>query len=139
MRTMLAILLLLPIPTLASAAKIPADAWQTGTLVDSSETWHTRGGGAISSQPGYGIHGAMGSHEYPIVQYTIETDTYTYEADLVLVNARAKRPAVTVKGPIKFTIDKSNFYIQDEQGKQYKLVLDKKTLKATGPQPSSSS
>jgi hypothetical protein len=101
-----------------------------GTLTDSSESWHTRSGGAVTGNQ-YGVQGAMGSHEYPIVQYTIETATYVYQVDLVLRRDREKRPAVTIKGPIKFALEKSDFYIQDEQGKQYKLVLDKKTLNAT--------
>lgn len=74
----------------------------------------------------------MASREYPIVQYTIETATYTYEANLVLRNAKDKQPTVTVNGPIKFAIVKSDFYIQDEQGKERKLVLVKKTLRAAG-------
>ncbi len=71
----------------------------------------------------------MVSREYPIVQYSIETDTYTYEANLVLKHAKDKQPPVTVNGPIKFAIIKNDFYIQDEQGKEHKLVLVKKTLK----------
>lgn len=77
----------------------------------------------------YGVHGAMNSHEYPIVQYTIDAGAYVYQVNLVLHNDREKRPAVTIKAPIKFALEKSDFYIQDEQGKQYKLVIDKKTLK----------
>ena len=132
MRRLFILFTLLAIPVLTFAAKIPTDAWQSGILKDSSETWHTRGGGAITGNQ-YGLHGGMGSHEYPIVQYTIETAAYVYEVNLVLVNDRAKRPSLTVNSPIKFAIEKSNFYIKDEQGKQYKLVLDKKTLKATAP------
>jgi hypothetical protein len=128
-RKSLVILLLAAISPFASAKSIPADAWQTGTLVDSSESWHTRGGGVITGNQ-YGTHGAVGSHEYPIVQYTIESSTYVYQVDLVLHRDRDKRPSVTVKGPIRFAIQKSDFYIQDEQGKEYKLVLDKKTLRA---------
>lgn len=134
MRRLFILFVLLAIPALTFAAKIPADVWQSGTLKDSSETWHTRGGGAITGNQ-YGLHGAMGNHEYPIVQYTIETAAYVYEVNLVLVNDRAKRPSLTVNGPIQFAIEKSIFYIKDDQGKQYKLILDKKTLKAkTAPQ-----
>ena len=66
-------------------------------------------------------------------RYSVETDTYIYEADLVLPNAKAEQPAVTVNGPIKFAIVKSDLYLQDEQGKQFKLVLAKKTLKENTP------
>jgi hypothetical protein len=71
----------------------------------------------------------MASREYPIVQYTIDTPGYVYQANLVLRHAKDKQPPLTVNGPIKFAIVKSDFYIQDEQGKEHKLVLVKKTLK----------
>jgi len=134
MRKILALVLLLSLPSLASPEKIPADAWQPGTLKDVSESWHTRGGGAITGNQ-YGVHGAMGSHEYPIMLYTIETDAFIYNVELTLPNGRSKRPALTVNAPVKFTIEKSNFLIKDEQGKEYKLVIGKKTLKASSPAP----
>ena len=43
-----------------------------------------------------------------------------------------KQPPVTVNGPIKFAIVKNDFYIQDDQGKEHKLVLVKKTMKPSG-------
>ncbi len=134
MRLTLVGLLLLSASIALFAEKIPADAWQTGTLKDSSESWHSRSAGTINGNTGYGVHGTMVSREYPIVQYSIETDTYTYEANLVLKHAKDKQPPVTVNSPIKFAIIKNDFYIQDEQGKEHKLVLVKKTLK-TAEQP----
>jgi hypothetical protein len=128
MRLSLAAILLLSLSGIAAAEKIPADAWQTGTLKDSSESWHSRSAGTLN-----GSQGVMLSREYPIVRYTIDTDAYTYEADLVLRHAKDKQPTVTVNGPIKFAIVKSDFYFQDEEGKQYKLVLAKKTLTAASP------
>jgi hypothetical protein len=126
MRVTLALLLFACLP--AFSAKVPADAWQGGTLRDSSESWHSKSAGTV-----HGNHGSMSSREYPIVRYVIDTDGYIYEADLVLGHANAKQPAVTVNGPIKFAIVKSDFYIQDEQGKEFKLVLAKKTLKTPPP------
>ena len=67
--------------------------------------------------------------------YTIETDAFIYNVELTLPNGRSKRPALTVNAPVKFTIEKSNFLIKDEQGKEYKLVIGKKTLKASSPAP----
>jgi hypothetical protein len=101
MRQTLCILLLFSLACTAVAEKVPADAWQTGTLKDSSESWHSRSAGYVNGNPNtaYGVHGSMASHEYPIVQYIIETATYTYEANLVLHNAREKQPPVTVNGP----------------------------------------
>ncbi len=102
------------------ASKIPADAWQTGTLVSSEESWHSRVAGA---------NGMVEGREYPIVHYVIDTPQYTYEANLALKHQRAKRPALTVNGPIRFAFVKSDLYIQDENGKEIEVKLTKKTLK----------
>jgi hypothetical protein len=102
------------------ASKIPADAWQTGTLVSSEESWHSRVAGA---------NGMVVGREYPIVHYVIDTPQYTYEANLALKHQRAKRPALTVNGPIRFAFVKSDLSIQDENGKEIEVKLTKKTLK----------
>ena len=135
MRHVVAIVLLLSLSSVAFAEKIPADAWQTGTLKGSEESWHSRSTGMLNSSPNTNLHGIAVSREYPIVQYTIETPQYVYEANLVLRRASDSQPLITVNGPIKFAIVKSDFFIQDEQGKQWKLVLAKKTLKTTEEQP----
>lgn len=102
------------------AVKIPVDAWQTGTLTSSEESWHSRVAG---------VNGMVVGGEYPIVHYVIDTLQYIYEADLALRHQRDKRPALTVNGPIKFVFVKSDLYIQDENGKEIKVKLTKKTLK----------
>jgi hypothetical protein len=101
------------------AAKIPADAWQTGTLTSSEESWHSRVAG---------VNGMVVGREYPIVHYVIDAPQYTYEADLALRRQRDKRPALTVNGPIKFAFVKSDLYIQDENGREIEVKLTKKTL-----------
>ncbi|HEV2401455.1 MAG TPA: hypothetical protein VGS27_31255 [Candidatus Sulfotelmatobacter sp.] len=110
--------------SVAGASKVPMSAWQSGILKDSQESWHSRTVGMINN-----TNGMLVGREYPIIRYTIESPTYIYEADLVLKHKRDKQPSVTVNGPIKFAIVKSDFYILDEQGKEIKLTLAKKTLK----------
>jgi hypothetical protein len=102
------------------ATKIPADAWQTGTLVSSEESSHSRV---------VGVNGTVVGREYPIVHYVIDTPQYIYEANLALRHERDKRPALTVNGPIKFAFVKSDLFIQDEDGKEIEVKLTKKTLK----------
>ena len=134
MRLSLVVLLLLLLPGIVAAEKIPANAWQTGTLTDSSESWHSRSVGYITGGQGYGVHGGMVSREYPIVRYVIDSDTYQYEAELALRHKRDNHPSVTVNGKIKFAIVNSDLYVQDEQGKEFKLTLvKKKTLKIEQP------
>jgi len=110
--------------SLSAAVEIPADAWQTGTLKDLQESWHSRTVGTFDNG-----HGMLVGREYPIVHYVIDAPPYIYEADLVLRHKRDKQPTVTVNGPIKFAFVKSDMYIQDEDGKEIKMRLTKKTLK----------
>jgi hypothetical protein len=133
-RLTLVFLLLVSFSAAAIAEKVPSDAWQTGTLKDTSDTWHSRSAGFVSGTHG-NLNGSMVSREYPIVRYVIDAGQYTYEADLVLRHKRDKRPAVTINGPITFAVVKSDLFIQDEQGKEHKLQLARKTLKTAVAQP----
>ena len=68
--------------------------------------------------------------DYSVPHYIIETDSYIYEIVHTRGHARKKaRMPVTVNGPMKFAIINSDFYLQDEQGQEYKMVVVKKTLK----------
>lgn len=130
MRLTLAAFVALTLLTGTVAAKVPADAWQAGTLTDSSETWHSRTVGTLNSN-----HGMLIGREYPIITYTIEADTFTYEVELTLRHRGDDRPSLTVNGPIKFAIVKSDFFIKDEQGKEFRLILAKKTIKLQPAEP----
>jgi hypothetical protein len=128
MKGMVALLVVLTLLSAPLAAKVPVEAWQTGTLADTSETWHSRTVGTLNNNGGLLV-----GREYPIITYVIETDTYSYFAELVLKHKRDKRLSLTVNGLIRFAVVKSDFYIQDEQGKEYKAALAKKTLKTPAP------
>lgn len=117
------LLTLLLLTAAADAAKTPVAAWQTGTLTDTQESWHSKTVGTLNNG-----HGMLVGREYPIVHYTIDAPPYVYEADLVLKHRHDKQPTLTVNGPIKFAFVKSDLYIQDEQGKEIRLTLTKKTL-----------
>lgn len=120
MRRILPVLVILLIVSYA-AAKIPDSAWHTGTLKDLTTDRESRLLGA---------NGMLVQAQFLITHYFIETSTYIYEADL-RSRAKDKQPPVTVNGPIRFALVGNDFYIQDEQGKEHKLMLVKKTLKPT--------
>jgi hypothetical protein len=103
-----------------ATAKVPDSAWQTGTLKDLTTDRESRLLGA---------NGMLVQAQFIITHYFIESSAYTYEADL-RSRARDKQPPVTVNGSIKFALVGSDFYIQDEDGKEHKLMLVKKTLKS---------
>lgn len=114
---LLAILLMVS----CAAAKVPDSAWQTGTLKDLTTDRESKL---------LGVNGMLVQAQFVITHYFIESSTYIYEADL-RSRAKDKQPPVTVNGPIRFALVGNDFYIQDEQGKEHKLMLVKKTLKST--------
>jgi len=118
MRRILSLLVLLLMVSYA-LGKVPDSAWQTGTLKDLTTDTESRLLGA---------NGILVQAQFVITHYFIESPTYIYEADLRL-HAKDKQPPVTVNAPIKFALVGNDFYIQDEQGKEHKLKLVKKTLK----------
>jgi hypothetical protein len=107
---------LLLLSATVKAGNIPADAWQTGTLRDSSESWHSRSAGMLNGSQG-NLNGMMVSREYPIVHYIVETNQYVYEADLTLRHRRDKQPTLTVNGPVKFAVANSDV-IRPRRGRE---------------------
>lgn len=103
-------------------ARVPASAWQTGTL---------KGLTTDTDSKLLGMNGTLVQLHFVITHYFIESPTYIYEADLRL-RAKDRQPPVTVNGPIRFALVKNDFYIQDEDGREIKLMLVKKTLKSPG-------
>jgi hypothetical protein len=123
------VLLLIAIP--AFAAKVPADAWQTGTLTDivdeqkavTNEHTHTYGNRQ---------HSTTTDASYLIPHYLIETDKYVYEA-IANSGDRRRTLTVTVNGPLKYALLGNDLYVQDEKGKEHKMTVLKKTLKTQQP------
>jgi hypothetical protein len=122
----LAIVLLL-ISSLAVAAKVPDSAWQTGTLTDITDEQRAV---TTEHEHAYGSHrhSTTTDNSYSIPHYTIETDKYFYEA-IANGGDRRRRLVLTVNGPLKYALIATDLYIQDEQGKEHKMTILKKTLK----------
>jgi hypothetical protein len=112
----------------AVAAKVPDSSWQTGILTDLVDETHTVN---TEYEHAYGTHRHSTSTEssYTIPHYIIETDKYIYEA---IANGGYRRRVLnlTVNSPLKYAIVGTAFYIQDEDGKERKMTILKKTLKA---------
>jgi hypothetical protein len=51
-----------------------------------------------------------------------------YKFDVYCYVGRARLPNVTVHGPIKYALEKGVFYIQDEDGQEFKLSVMEKSL-----------
>lgn len=123
MRQLCVLLAVLSIPALASS-KVPESEWQTGTLQDVQQEERS-----YTTEHYHSKRTTIAEHPYSIPHYTIETDKYLYET---IANGGDRRRAlpVTVNGPLKYALIGNDFYIQDEQGKEHKMTVLKKTLKA---------
>ena len=133
MRSLLSVVLvLIGAATAASAAKIPANAWQTGTLKQISESSIAARPSTFNSSATGGVHRTLPSETYPVVQYTIDGNGQEYEAFMVLTSGDP-RPVLTMNTPVKFAVVKSKLYIQDEKGKQFTLKVSKKSAIPSTP------
>jgi len=126
MRLALAFLIL---SLLAQAAKVPDSAWQAGTLADISDEQR-----AVTTQRehAYGSrrHSTTTDTSYQIPHYIIEANGYEAIGN---GGDRRRRLPFTINGPLKYAIVGADLYIQDEQGKQHKMTVLKKTLQTPHP------
>ncbi len=120
-------LMVLSLAVILWAEKKPR-VWQQGTLKDvTSETGSRLGGvysGRQGSTPG---HGSIGSQRNDATFYVIESGDYTYIAKRTLISYRDKQLPLTVNDAVKFAVEKDDFYLQDDRGKEHKLTIEKKT------------
>lgn len=111
-----------------------AHDWKNGTLVESADERLTSGGGgpiAIARSGGgddYATAAAIAANRPRTVTergFVIQGGGYVY-----MVKCRVGRhpPNVTIRGPIKYALEKGKFYIQDEDGREFSMVLMKKSL-----------
>jgi hypothetical protein len=131
------------IATVAFAAK-PHRDWKTGRLVESAESRETSGGGPIaiarstsaqSSNPAIQAAGeyataaaiaANGPRTVVWQGFVIQGIDYVFMVKRAMIGR--KQPNVTINGPIKYAFDKGKFYILDEDGKEFPLLVMKKAL-----------
>ena len=101
-------------------------AWTTGTLMDSETERGTRTVG-IPSTVGSGP--LIVPMRNDITLYTIDDGKYVWVVSRRMVKKNEKPLDLTVNAPVKFAIENGNCYLLDDEGKEHKLVVEKKTLK----------
>lgn len=129
-------------------AAAPRD-WKTGTLVETAQTRVSTGGGPTAiaqSNSGTDANPAMAAaanaamaaavaanapRSWVVQGFAIEGNGYRY---MVKCRIGKHGPNVTVNGPIKYAMEKGNFYVLDEDGKQFEMtVMEKILMSPTGP------
>jgi hypothetical protein len=61
--------------------------------------------------------------------YKIDAGSMIYVCARTLRNRRDKALDVTINRPVRFAIEGSTCYLQDDEGKEHKLSLEKKIAK----------
>jgi hypothetical protein len=119
--------------------------WKTGTLVESAEARETTGGGggpiAIArSSSGQSSNPASDPGEFATAAAIAANRQRTYVSQgfviqgggyVFMVRRRMTgrhQPNVTIHGPIKYTLENGKFYIQDEDGREFQMIVMKKAL-----------
>jgi hypothetical protein len=124
MRRLLCGVLFLGIFSAVSAAK--DRAWTTGILVNSETQRGTRTVGipsAIGSGP------MIATLRNDVKLYTIDDGRYVWVVSRRMLKKHDKPINVTINAPVKFAVEDQDCYLLDDQGKEHKLVVEKKTLK----------
>jgi len=117
-------LLLLVVCSVASLAK--DRAWTLGTLVDSETERGTRTVGIPST---IGSGPMIATLRNDVTLYTIDDGKYLWVVSRRMVKKHDKPLNLTINAPVKFAIEKEDCYLLDDEGKEHKLVVEKKTLK----------
>ena len=64
-----------------------------------------------------------------VTLYMIDDGKYLWVVSRRIVKKNEKPFDLTVNAPVKFAIDNGDYYLLDDQGKEHKLTVEKKTLK----------
>ena len=113
------ILILLAVVPFAHAKEKYRD-WQDGILMDSSTDKGTRLLGDANG---------LLTFRNDVIYYQIDTAKTAYFVARTLRSRKDKALDVTVNGLVRFAIDGSTCYLRDEEGKEHKLSVEKKTAK----------
>jgi hypothetical protein len=118
------VLLFLVVCSVASLAK--DRAWTTGSLVDSQTERGTRTVGIPST---IGSGPMIATLRNDVTLYTIDDGKYLWVVGRRMLRKNDKPLDLTVNGSVKFAIEKADCYLLDDEGKEHKLTVEKKTLK----------
>jgi hypothetical protein len=64
-----------------------------------------------------------------VTVYTIDDGKYLWVVSRRMVKKHDKPLELTVNAPVKFAIEKGDCYLLDDEGKEHKLMVEKKILK----------
>lgn len=132
-RSPLPILLLLLCCLSIQADKKERD-WKTGKLLDTDSTRYTTTSGSntrgqINPDGTYSSSTSATTASYRKFIFVVRGDDITYVVSHVLSWRWSKEIQLTVNGPVKYAVEKNDFYILDEKGREFKMKIEKKILR----------
>jgi hypothetical protein len=130
MKTILCVLLLGALTVPCIAEKIPDSDWHSGTLVDVRFEKDSRIVGVANQNSGI-----LTQRRNDSTYYEIDAGEIVYVVKQSLTHRHDKQLKLTINAPVKFAVVKNDFYLLDEDGKQQKLSIEKKTLKTKPETP----
>jgi hypothetical protein len=129
---------LLAVVMAASLLAAKDRVWKTGTVEDSVLQRETTGAAANGMWipggygPGFGS-GTMRETHRTWQGFVIRGEGYVF---MVASPIRFHRANVTVHGPIKYAVERDGkFYLQDEDGREFKMTILQKALLAAPKAP----
>jgi hypothetical protein len=123
MRKQIAFVVLMLMSMLAIAKDQTPVTWLTGKLLEVS----TERGRRVA-----GSNGNIASRRDDHMFYTIDSGDMVYVAERGLRSSRDKPIPVTINKDVRFYIKGQELYLQDENGKEHKLTIEKQTAKTAG-------
>ena len=114
------VLLLLLSVTMVATAKDKQRLWQDGVLLDSDTSRGTR-----IANFGDDIQTLRNDLTY----YQIDSGKMVYVVARSLRSRRDKALDITINGHVHFAIEGDTCYLQDDNGKEHKLTVEKKIAK----------
>jgi hypothetical protein len=108
--------------------------WKIGKLLDTDSARFTTSGGSntqgrINSDGTYSSSTSNATWNHKKFVFVIQGDEYTYVVSHVLSFRWSKEVHLTVNGPVKYAVEKDNFYLMDEKDREFKMKIEKKILR----------
>jgi hypothetical protein len=126
------ILCLMGVASLILCAAAPKRDWKTGTLIDSKEIREVAGSRAMNQVTGSSSQSSQAVVYAELIGYVIKGEDMgwmlQYRERPASLFCRAKRPSVTINGPVKYCYAKGKFYLLDEDGQEFEMTVMRKEM-----------
>jgi len=127
-------LLLLMVVTLSAFPDKKNRDWKTGKLLDTDNWRYTTSSGSntrgqIDPDGTYRSSTSTTTASHKKFVFVVQGDEMIYLVSHVLSWRWSKEIQLTVNGPVRYAVEKNDFYILDEKDREFKMKIEKKILR----------